>query len=61
MTKELVKDPMEEIVQLGHSYVSINQKLMLRYHKSCVLFYVIIDQWVLQDWNKVEKKFSFIF
>jgi hypothetical protein len=44
MTKELVKDPMEELVQLGHSYVSmINQKLMSWCHKSCVLFGVIID------------------
>jgi hypothetical protein len=33
---------MEEIVQLGHSYVSmINQKLMSWCHKSCVLFGVI--------------------
>jgi hypothetical protein len=53
MTKELIKDPMEEIVQLGHPYVSmINQKLMSQCHKSCVLFGVIIDQWVLQYWNK---------
>jgi len=49
MNKELNGGPMERILQFGFFFVLlINQKLMFRSHKLCVVCYVMKNHEVLQ-------------